>query len=217
MPCRPGGPVVGDLHLVAVDLEKSRQAPGQVLVVVDDEDACATVSPPVRASVAGLDGAETAARAAGSLTVNSLPLPGPSLLAMTVPPCSSVSFRTSVKPMPSPPAERSSDRSPCTKSSNTLGSCSGVMPTPVSRTLMTISLCSRCAVNQICPSLSVYLAAFESRLTAICSSLVGSASRMRSVPKEVLSRCCPFLDQRADRLDRTDAEQDKHRSAFVRS
>ena len=35
--------------------------------------------------------------------MNSLPLPVPSLAAVTVPPCISTSFFTSVSPMPSPP------------------------------------------------------------------------------------------------------------------
>ncbi len=43
--------------------------------------------------------------AAGSRIVNSLPLPGPSLLAATLPPCISTSFFTTVSPMPSPPSE----------------------------------------------------------------------------------------------------------------
>ena len=44
-----GGPVVGDLHLVAVDLEEPRQPTRQVRVIVDDEHPRGPVSPPVRA------------------------------------------------------------------------------------------------------------------------------------------------------------------------
>ena len=40
---------------------------------------------------------------AGSRTVNVLPRPGPSLEAVTLPPCISTSFWTMVSPMPSPP------------------------------------------------------------------------------------------------------------------
>ena len=40
---------------------------------------------------------------------------------------------TSVRPMPSPPSERSSGRSPCMNSSKIAGSRSAAMPTPVSR------------------------------------------------------------------------------------
>ena len=45
----------------------------------------------------------------GRRTTNSLPWPGPALRASTVPPCSSTSRFTSVRPMPRPPCERSSD------------------------------------------------------------------------------------------------------------
>ena len=48
----------------------------------------------------------------GSRTVNSLPRPGPSLSAVIVPPCSSTSFLTIVRPTPKPPPECASDRSP---------------------------------------------------------------------------------------------------------
>ena len=62
---------------------------------------------------------------AGRRTTNSLPLPGPSLWAVTVPPCISTSLRTSVSPMPSPPCERSRRRSACTNRSKMSGSMSG--------------------------------------------------------------------------------------------
>ena len=45
---------------------------------------------------------------ARSRTVNSAPLPSPSLAALTVPPCSSTSCFTSVSPIPSPPSVRAS-------------------------------------------------------------------------------------------------------------
>ena len=67
---------------------------------------------------------------AGSRTTNSLPLPGPSLCAATVPPCISTRLLTSVRPMPSPPSERAIERSPWANRSNSLGSSSGGMPTP---------------------------------------------------------------------------------------
>jgi hypothetical protein len=46
---------------------------------------------------------------AGSRTMNSLPLPGPSLLACTDPPCISARRRTSVRPIPNPPCARSGE------------------------------------------------------------------------------------------------------------
>ena len=59
--------------------------------------------------------------AVGSQTVNSLPLPSPSLVAVTLPPCISASVRTRVRPIPSPPSERASERSPWVNSSNISG------------------------------------------------------------------------------------------------
>ena len=74
---------------------------------------------------------------AGSRTVNSLPSPGPALVAETSPPCISTSFLTTVRPIPSPPSERARERSPCANSSNILGNASGANPTPVSLTRKT--------------------------------------------------------------------------------
>ena len=73
----------------------------------------------------------------GRRTTNSLPLPSPSLCAVTVPPCISTSERTSVSPTPSPPSARSRVRRDCTNSSNTESSISRGMPAPSSRTRMT--------------------------------------------------------------------------------
>ena len=67
--------------------------------------------------------------------VNSLPAPGPGLPARTLPPCISTRCLTSVRPMPSPPCDRSSVRSTCVNISKIRGSISGGMPTPLSRTL----------------------------------------------------------------------------------
>ena len=57
--------------------------------------------------------------------MNSLPWPGPSLWASMVPPCSSTSRWTRVRPMPSPPCDRSSDRSTCVNRSKMRGSMLG--------------------------------------------------------------------------------------------
>ena len=69
--------------------------------------------------------------------MNSLPRSGPSLRASTLPPCISASLRTIVSPIPSPPSDRASERSPWAKSVNISGSRSGGMPVPLSRTRMT--------------------------------------------------------------------------------
>ena len=77
---------------------------------------------------------------AGRRTVNSLPWPRPSLCTCTVPPCISTRVFTSVRPMPSPSRERSSDVSTCVNISKTLGRCSAAMPMPLSRTRTTACL-----------------------------------------------------------------------------
>ena len=77
--------------------------------------------------------------ASGSRTMNSLPFPGPSLRADTEPPWRSTRLRTIVRPMPSPPCDRSSACRSCTNRSKMRGSTSGAMPMPVSRTDSTTS------------------------------------------------------------------------------
>ena len=62
---------------------------------------------------------------------------GPSLCASTVPPCISTSVFTSVRPMPRPSRERSSDVSTCVNISKTRGSFSAAMPMPLSLTRIT--------------------------------------------------------------------------------
>ena len=95
------------------------------------------------------------AAAAGRRTVNVLPRSGPSLCAATVPPCSSVSVRTSDRPSPRPPCERSEPRGPCTNISNTCGSSAGSIPRPLSRTRSTTSPPSRAAVTSMRPPAAV--------------------------------------------------------------
>ena len=51
-----------------------------------------------------------------------LPLPGPSLAAVTVPPCISTRPLTSASPIPSPPVDRSMLRSTCENMSKMWGS-----------------------------------------------------------------------------------------------
>ena len=55
-----------------------------------------------------------------------------------------------VSPMPSPPSERASGRSPCVKRSKTRGSNSGAMPMPLSRTRMIA--CPRRGGDQLDPA-----------------------------------------------------------------
>ena len=109
--------------------------------------------------------------------MNSLPLPGPSLCAVTVPPCSSTRRLTSVSPMPRPPWRRPSDGSTWVNMSKMLGSISGGNADAVSRTVTTASPPCRSAVSQMRPPRSVYLAALFRRFATAWASRVGSASR----------------------------------------
>ena len=61
------------------------------------------------------------------------------LAAVTLPACISTNRLTSVRPIPRPPCDRASERSPCTNNSKMRGSCSGAIPIPVSRTRTTAS------------------------------------------------------------------------------
>ena len=63
--------------------------------------------------------------------MNSLPRPGPSLRAETLPSWSSTSFRTIVRPTPRPPSDRASVRSPWANRSKIWGSTSGAMPSAI--------------------------------------------------------------------------------------
>ena len=102
-----GRAVVGHLDVLAQRAEQDAQAGGVAAVVVDDQDAPAReLAGRVvgRRLVAGRPAAASAET--GRRTVNSLPWPGPSLWAVTRPPCISTSDRTRVRPIPRPPRER---------------------------------------------------------------------------------------------------------------
>ena len=98
-----GRAVVGDLDLVAEGF-RSLAMPRAVSTL----SSTTRMRPPAAAAWRRPPGSADAAvrrgrLAAGSRTMNSLPLPGPSLVAGRVPPCISTSFLTSVRPIPSPP------------------------------------------------------------------------------------------------------------------
>ena len=114
--------------------------------------------------------------ARGKRTTNSLPLPGPPLEAVTDPLWSSTRRRTSVRPIPSPPCARSSDRSACTNMSKMYGSTSGAIPMPVSRTATTTPSSLALASTTIVPPASMYLALLFRRFENTCASRVRSAS-----------------------------------------
>ena len=93
-----------------------------------------------------------AATVVGKVTTNSLPRPGPSLNAVTSPPCRCTSDRTRFRPMPSPPRE---PFSACVNKSKMCGSTAGANPMPVSRTRSTAWPAWRCTVSQMQPPGSV--------------------------------------------------------------
>jgi hypothetical protein len=115
-------------------------------------------------------------RAAGRRTMNSLPVPSPSLRAATVPPWSSTRRLTSVRPTPSPPWAMSSVRSDCTNRPNTCGSISGRIPRPLSFTRISTNSPIDTARKEIAPPTSVYLAALLSKFDTIWARRAGSTS-----------------------------------------
>ncbi len=135
--------------------------------------------------------------------MNSLPLPGPSLRADTVPPWRSTRLRTIVRPMPRPPCERSSACRSWTNRSKMRGSTSGEMPMPVSRTeqhdLVVHSLrahrdhaIGRRVLGGVGQQVGDHLA--QARRVAVDA---------QAAPRHVhLQRVLPLLEQRAGHLDR---------------
>ena len=175
-----GRAVVGELGLVAAGPEQPGQEPGPVDVVVHDEHPFRGRVDRLRPGRSGRSpscGAAVGERADGEADDELAAAPTPSLEAATLPPCSSTRRRTRVRPIPSPPWLRSSDRSAWVNRSKTRGSSSGAIPMPVSRTRTTASSPSRPASSSIRPPGSVYLAALFSRLARTCSSRAASASR----------------------------------------
>ncbi len=116
--------------------------------------------------------------------MNSLPRPGPSLRASTVPPCMVTRLRTSVRPMPSPPCAWRLERSTWVNISKTEPSRSAGMPMPLSRTETTARLPSFRRLMPICPPGRVYFAELLRRLaktwvsrTLSPCTMIGSGGR----------------------------------------
>ena len=116
--------------------------------------------------------------APGRRTMNSLPLPGPSLVAATRPAVQldQLLDERQADARGRPASGRASGR-PGRTGRRSSGSISGAMPMPVSRDPDDDLVRRRAAaVRRIRPPGSVYLAALVSRLTRTCSSRAGSAS-----------------------------------------
>ena len=143
---RAAGPSWATRTSWPVQPQQHGQAVGGVRVVVDDQDAAARGGAAASAPPAPVGGLARRARPGrgGRRTTNSLPRPGPSLRASTVPPCISTRLFTSVRPMPSPPCERSPARGRPGRTGRRRGAaCPAAMPMPVSRTRSTASPPSR--------------------------------------------------------------------------
>ena len=130
------------------------------------------------------------------------PARAPRSARRSTPPCISTSRRTSVRPIPRPPCERSIVCSTWVNTSKILGSISGAMPTPLSPTSTTTSPPSRRAESRIRPPSGVYLAALVRRLTSTCSSRDGSASTGSGPGPTSTSSAC----RRASICGRTDLD-----------
>ena len=102
------------------------------------------------------------------------PCPRPALSASTRPPCSSRMWRTMASPRPRPPWRRVLELSACRKRSNRCGRNSGVMPCPVSVTVMTTSAPAPAHSSSTRPPRGVNLIALESRFQTTCCRRPGS-------------------------------------------
>ncbi len=110
--------------------------------------------------------------------------------ASTSPRWISTRWRTSARPMPRPPWERSTERSSCTKSSNTRLRIAGAMPSPLSRTCTTARSPSRSIEMEISPPSSVYLAALVSRFSNTWVRRMASPSTHSGCGGSFVSKRC---------------------------
>ena len=109
-----------------------------------------------------------APRAAAAAPMKAAPCPSPSLSTSTVPPCSSIRWRTIERPSPRPPWVRVIDPSAWRKRSKTKGRKSGRMPIPVSLTRMTAFPPTSRRRTSTRPPRGVNLMAFDSRFQITC-------------------------------------------------
>src|SRR5450830_1029659 len=119
------------------------------------------------------------AAASGRRTVNRAPWPMPALATATSPWCRSTRWRTSDRPIPSPPRACSPWACTWANMSKMVAMAAPDRPMPSSLTVIAIRSCcapSSCAVTAICPPALEYLDAFVSRLVKIWVRRVLSAS-----------------------------------------
>mmetsp|Transcript_14956 Transcript_14956/g.58590 ORF Transcript_14956/g.58590 Transcript_14956/m.58590 type:complete len:388 (-) Transcript_14956:282-1445(-) len=117
----------------------------------------------------------------GSRSSNSLPRPGV-LRAVSSPPMRSTSARQMARPMPVPPKRRDAPASSCPNGVNRRASCSGAMPTPLSRTRSRQApSSSRAAVSRTWPA-GVNLTALTSNSVISWVSRAASPRRAPAAP-----------------------------------
>ena len=184
--------VVGHARRVALHFQQRRQALGRVHVVVHHQhpERRAPAGPPARTPERAPAPRLLAASPSGRRTVNVLPRPTPGLSAVTLPPCSSTSRRTSARPMPRPPCARSSLRPTWVNISNTSGRASGAMPMPVSVTEITTWSPSRRAARSIRPPSGVYFTALFSRLLTTWAIRVRVGDRSAGLRRAAARPAC---------------------------
>ena len=176
---------------------------GRVVVVVDDEHA------PRRGSRARRGRGPTPSGrvrlASGSRTMNSLPLPGPSLCASTV-----AAVQLDEAPHQragrcrARPASRRLRPSTCVNMSNTAAACSAAMPMPLSRTDTIASSAARGPPSAGCGRRgSVYLAALVSRFAKTCVRRTESPRTVQRFVRQVTVErvAAPTAMRRPARLD----------------
>ena len=110
----------------------------------------------------------------GSSTVKTAPCSVPALSARTLPPWRSTSPRTIARPSPRPPCRRVPELSACRNRSKTYGRKSGLMPSPVSRTVSRARSSTRSSAMRTRPPRGVNFTAFETRFQTTCCKRSGS-------------------------------------------
>ena len=196
--------VAAVLHLVAAELEQHRRSPRRRRGCRRRRRMRQPRARPAarRRALHRRRGSSPTSLRHGSATRNSEPAPGAG--AASPRPC-----RRAARPGGAPasgrrrgrPALRSSERLPCSNSSNMCGSSSASMPMPLSRTLMHApGPGAASARRSIAPPSSVYLAALLSRLATTCDEPREVAAQPR--PARRAAAACSWWRRAVDERPR---------------
>ena len=175
---RADGPSWTDLDLVARAASGARRGSGPASTLSSTTRMRERCRGRARAAAAGRLGTRRGPLGApGSRTVKSLPLPGPSLAAVTLPPCSSTSARTRVSPIPRPALRAGQRPVPLGEELEDVGEHLGRDARSRCRGPgSTISSPSRVGAEPIRPAGLGVLGGVAQQVRQTCSSRVGSAS-----------------------------------------